>query len=278
MTTDPDLPELAREIAGFEAARIARPVHLEPTPIRSILAVRDGSDQDATVVALAQAAAELTGATVSELRPSAGDAHQEILAATDGHDLVLVPCPYGADYAAVGTQTLSTTLDVVLARGRTPTCLVRGPIEDATRWLHHPVVALDVHRARKVEATALALTLARGGGTILLSAVIDPSQPIADQQMLGLALDLEQLQPDVLAGVASARTATLTAALQRCASELRVLPRVKLQIGSVVDLALVAARHEHGIVVAGLARGTEHVDASCARQLVLRSELPVLLV
>ena len=40
--------DLSRQMAAFEAARIAHPLHLEPTPIQRILAVHDGTARDVT--------------------------------------------------------------------------------------------------------------------------------------------------------------------------------------------------------------------------------------
>lgn len=269
--------DLSRQIAAFEAARIAHPLHLEPAPVQEVLAVHDGTDQDRTVTALAEAAAAKTGAKLKRLAADGDEPHAAILEAAKSSQLMFIPSPFRLDYAEHRAQSLSTTIDLVLARGRTPVCLVRGPVEEPVACLSNPIVALNINRHRKVDATCLALTLARDG-TIALLSVVDPQKPVHEAELLGRYLDPGDLSPDVLEGLATSRAAALTSALQKGANEWSVTPRVKFILGDVVETALEVAEGRGGLLVAGLARDGHLDEAQRARQLVLGSSLPVLLV
>lgn len=270
-------PELERQMAQFEAARIAHAVELGVAPLRRILVVRDGSDQDATAQALAAAAARGEAEVVTR-EFTAAEPHTEILTAAQGFDLLVVPCPFRADYTQVGQDTLSTTLDLVLARGAQPVLLARGPVADPISCLRAPLVLLDVERRRKVEAVSFALALARGGGEVALLSVVDPHVAVREEELLGRFLDPGDLSPERLEGLATARAAAVTAALQRHAGELQVTPRVKFRIGDPVELALEVGIPRGGVLVAGLCRAHGDPGFAQARELVLRSALPVALV
>ncbi|MEM7199689.1 MAG: hypothetical protein AAF628_05445 [Planctomycetota bacterium] len=270
--------ELAREMAGFEAARVTHPIKLEPATVGSVLAIYDGTDQDATVRALAAAAAARTGAGLTECTIDTADAADAILEAGRAHDLWFVPCPYRLDYTAIGAASLSPTLDLVLTRTPRPICLVRGPVDDPELCIQRPMVAVDVARHRKVDATALALALARGGGWLALLSIVDPSAEIHRAELVGRYLDPSDLSPESLGGLATARTGGLLAALQRGADAWDVAPRLIAQVGSLADEILRANTERGYLLVAGLDRDPKHASAQLARSLVLGSSLPVLLV
>ncbi len=270
--------QILRQMAQFEAARLSAPVALEPAPVQAILAVLDGSDQDQTVRALAQAMAARAKATVEELKASEREPLDAILSAQRGKQIVVAPCPFGRDYEADGTQSLSTTIDLLLCRSDAAVCLARAPVADPDRCVSHPLVALHVDRHRKVEATAMALTLAKGGGELALLSVVDPQQPVQSQELLGRFLDPHDLSPEVLTGLASARAAALTAALQRRSREWDVRPRVKFALGDEVAIALQLDESRHGLLVAGRDRDARSEAAQRAHRLALASRWPVLLV
>lgn len=274
-----DLDEdLKRQMAAFEAARTGAPLALVPAPLRTVLCVHDGSDQDATADQLAAALAARTAAAVQPFAASAQDPLPEILAAAAGCELVVLPCPFRRDYTTERAESLSTTVDLLLARCKAALLLVRAPLDDADACLRRPLVALGIDRHRKVEATALALSLARGGGEICLQSVVDPHQPLRDEELLGRFLHPQDLSPAVLAGLASARAAALTAALQKHAGEWDLQPCVQFAVGDPVQLALDTAEQRHGVLVAGLDRDARSTAAQDARRLVLGSRWPVLLV
>lgn len=274
--------DLKREMARFEAARVGARVELAPTPIDDILAVFDGTDQDATVRALASAMAAQTGAMVRELRaPDAApqsDFLSAILSASVEADVVVAPCPFGRDYEREGAESLSTTVDLLLSRCDAAVCLARAPVADPKRCVTHPLVALQVHRHRKVEATAFAVSLARDGGALALLSVVDPNVAVKREELVGRFLDPRDLSAEVLESLASARAAALTSALQRHAREWRLRAQVKFGVGDVVELALEAANDRGALLVVGHARDATAESAQVARRLVLRSALPVLLV
>lgn len=267
-----------RQMAAFAAARVATPVHLEPTRVSDVLAVFDGTDQDPTVDALAAAIATRTGARVRSWRGDMPDPAKSILAAASGCQVMVVPSPFRHDYCAEGHESLSTTVDLLLSRSTAAVCIARAPLPDAVECVSKATVALAIGRHHKVEATALALALVRGGGDLALLSVIDPHQPIRNEELLGRYLDPGDLSPDVLHGLASARAAALTAELQRRAREWRIKPSVKFAVGDPVDVALAANEPRGGLLVAGRDRDPRSEAAQQAHRLVLGSDLPVLLV
>ncbi|MGE3175341.1 MAG: hypothetical protein AB7O97_22140 [Planctomycetota bacterium] len=269
---------LKEQMARFEAARIGDGVALAPAAITAVLAVFDGTDQDATVRALAQAMAARTGAELRDVRPAAADALPEILAAAAGCQVVVAPSPFRRDYATEGQHSLSTTIDLLLAQSDAAVCLARAPVADADHAVSHPLVALQIDRHRKAAATAMALAFAQNGGELALLSVVDPQQGVHGEELLGRYLDPHDLSPEVLEGLASARAAALTAALQRNAEQWKVRPLVKFAIGDAVTTALELDRERQGLLVAGRERDARRDEAQQARRLVLGSRWPVLLV
>ena len=270
--------ELQRQMAAFDAARIRQPIELSPFEPKRILVARDGSNQDATALALAGAIAKRHGAEVGEWHGPVGElAHESILTACEAADLLLLPCPFGADFAAVGKDTLSAIVDLLVARGRIPVICVRGPLADVDAALDRPLVALDMCRERKVEATAMALGLSRSGGEVAMLAVTDPAEPIRRQEILSRWLDPADLDQDDLTALHGARTASLTAALQRAARSRGIGAKVQLRAGSALDVTCEEAVARGGIIVSGAPR--DHRDAAFGRvrELILASALPVAL-
>lgn len=276
--TDKDLQE---QMAQFEAARIVAPVELSPQRVGKVVAVHDGTDQDQTVDALAQAMAKRAGAEVQTVTPPAGnedEALAALLAAAGKHDVLVVPSPFGRDYAAEGQLSLSTTVDLLLARSEAAICIVRAPVEDAKHAIMHPLVALQIDRHRKVQATALALTFAKDGGELELLSTVDPHVAISDEELLARKLDPRDLSPEILEGLATARAAALTAELQRHANDWDVTPMVHFGLGDTVELLLEENEDRAGLLVIGRDRDARSESAQRARRLVLASPYPVLLV
>jgi hypothetical protein len=276
--TDKDLQE---QMAQFEAARITAPVELFPQAVGQIVAVHDGTDQDATVDALAGAMAKRTAVELQTITPRASDedaALADLLAAAGKGDVLVVPSPFGRDYLAEGQLSLSTTIDLLLAKSEASICVVRAPVEDAEETIMHPLVALQIDRHHKVQATSLALTFAKNGGEILLLSTVDPHSPVRDEELLARNLDPGDLSPEVLSGLATARAAALTAELQRHAGEWDITPMVHFALGDTVELTLEENENRKGLLVAGRDPDACSEEAQRARRLVLASSSPVLLV
>ncbi|MFT4511626.1 MAG: hypothetical protein ACI89X_003581 [Planctomycetota bacterium] len=276
--TDKDLQE---QMAQFEAARITAPVELSPQVVGKIVAVHDGTDQDATVDALAGAMAKRAAVELQTISPQVGDEDAvlaELLAAAGKGDVLVVPCPFGRDYLAEGQLSLSTTIDLLLAKSEAAICIARGPVEDAEHTITHPLVALQIDRHRKVQATSLALTFAKDGGEILLLSTVDPHNSLRDEEMLARNLDPRDLSPEVLSGLATARAAALTAELQRHAGDWDISPMVHFALGDTVELTLEENENRMGMLVVGRDPDARNDEAQRARRLVLASSFPVLLV
>tara|TARA_R110002094_G_scaffold220131_1_gene192544 strand:- start:131 stop:964 length:834 start_codon:yes stop_codon:yes gene_type:complete len=276
--TDKDLRE---QMAQFEAARITAPVELTPQVVGKIVAVHDGTDQDATVDALAKVMAERAGAELHTISPPVGAedaALAELLTAAGKGDVLVVPSPFGRDFQVDGQSSLSTTIDLLLAKSNSAVCIVRAPVDDPEHTIMHPLVALQIDRHRKVQATALALAFAKDGGEILLLSTVDPHSRLRDEELLARNLDPGDLSPEVLSGLATARAAALTAELQRHAGDWDITPRVHFALGDTVELALEENEERLGLLVVGRDPDARSEEAQRARRLVLASSFPVLLV
>lgn len=274
--TDKDLQE---QMAQFEAARITAPVELRPQPVGKIVAVHDGTDQDATVDALAKAmAARVKCEVVGVAATGDGDPLPMLLQAAGKGDVLVVPSPLGRDYQVDGQISLTTTVDLLLAKSEAAICIARAPVEDPEHTVTHPLVALQIDRHRKVDAVALALAFARDGGEILMLSTVDPHSALRDEELLARNLDPRDLSPEVLEGLATARAAALTAELQRHAGDWDVTPMVHFALGDTVELTLEENEQRCGMLVVGRDRDARNEEAQRARRLVLASPYPVLLV
>lgn len=275
-----DNDDLREQMAKFAAARVTAPVELHLPELGKVVAVHDGTDQDRTVDQLAAEIARRCAIPCQTLPldPTARDVLPEMLAAAGERDVIVVPSPFGRDYEQLGQLSLSTAIDLLLAKSDASVCIARAPIDDVEHALSHPMVGLQIDRHRKVSATAMALALARGGGELLLLSTVDPHRGLREEELLARNLDPHDVSPEALSGLASARAAALTSALQRHASEWDVEPLVHFAIGDTVDLMLAENERRRGILVVGRDRDPRHEDAQSARRLVLGSALPVLLV
>lgn len=276
--TDKNLQE---QIAQFEAARITSPVELQPQPVNKVVAVHDATDQDRTVDALAKAMVARVGCELQSIAPLAGgdtDALPALLAAAGQGDVLVLASPFGRDYQAEGQLSLSTTVDVLLAKSEASICIARAEVEDPMHAITHPLVALQIDRHRKVQATALALAFAQNGGEMLLLSTVDPHSRLRDEELLARNLDPRDLSPEVLEGLATARAAALTAELQRHATDWDVTPMVHFALGDTVELTLEENEQRRGLLVAGRDPEACSEEAQRARRLVLASPFPVLLV
>lgn len=272
---------LQEQMAQFEAARITSPIKLQPQVVGKVVAVHDGTDQDVTVDALAKVMAQRAGAELLTIAPVVSHGHDvlpELLAAAGSGDVLVVPCPFGRDYDAVGQISLSTTIDLLLVKSEASICIARAPVADAEATVSQPLVALQIDRHKKVQATALALTFAMRGGEILLLSTVDPHMPLHDEEFLARNMDPRDLSPEVLSALATARAASLTAELQRHAGEWQVDPLVHFALGDTVELCLAQNAQRGGLLVVGRDRDARSVEAQRARRLLLASPFPVLLV
>jgi len=275
--TDKDLQE---QMAQFEAARITAPVELQPQPVGKVVAAHDGTDQDATVDALAKTMAARAGCELvaHPAKDGDGDPLPGLLAAAGKGDVLVVPSPLGRDYQTEGQISLSTTVDVLLAKSEAAICVARAPIEDVEHTVTHPLVALQIDRHRKVQAAALALTFAKNGGEILMLSTVDPHNALRDEELLARNMDPGDLSPEILEGLATARAAALTAELQRHAGDWDITPMVHFALGDTVELTLEENERRNGMLVVGRDPDARSEEAQRARRLVLASPAPVLLV
>ena len=150
--------DLDRGVNLFRKAHVGDAAPVAPIVPRRVLAVLDGSGQDATTVGLARhlgarfgcalfvadgremsdgpppaaddavprAAADL-GATA--LPPTAGASDRRVLdaIAASGCDLAIVPSPCGREPGGAGPRSAGETTDLLLARSPVPLLLVREP-------------------------------------------------------------------------------------------------------------------------------------------------------
>ncbi len=113
------------DVGMFEAATHAGTLVL-PTPrVQVVHLALDGSNQDDTARALAQAVAERLQARVHE-QTGAADAN-EILARrrAEQADLLVIPVPFGRDFLKLGMDSLGSVIDMLLRESPCPLLCVR---------------------------------------------------------------------------------------------------------------------------------------------------------
>lgn len=158
MAFDPERDELDRDVESsmriFERAQIGPVAAVIPIKPTRVLLVLDGSDQDQTGLDAARHLEEACGCEtlVLDARESAvdarenaaskfsaqltrgqpikrpdGDAYEAILTAVGEHapELVIVPCPFGRAFEAVGADSAGTVIDVLLARASVALLVIR---------------------------------------------------------------------------------------------------------------------------------------------------------
>lgn len=236
----------------FKRADVGDTASIQPLRPQRVLVALDGSTQDYATALLARqlterlgcqtgyvfvpntnstggissdiaddAAEQLKAISASPVTVDAGSNYGQILQAAESFetDLLIVPCPFGRDFLALGEDSTGTVIDVLTARATVPFIAVRRP--DATG--RDPSKHLRIILTGENRATQLAARWATGlvhpAGRLELLLLVEESF------FENFRESLHSIQPDVKVthedlGNALARThGKLHSALHRASSE-----------------------------------------------------------
>lgn len=183
----------------FRRAQVGEVAPIEPRKPRRVLLVLDGSNQDEPARAFARhftdrfhsrisvldaretpAANELAERTAAELNAEAlskpsGESFQQILDGIEQSscELAIVPCPYGRDLEAVGSDSTGTVIDVLLARSPVPLLVVRRPYVPEKEPFHRVFLVLIGENRAAPAAAAWATALVGVSGRFELMLVLE---------------------------------------------------------------------------------------------------------
>ena len=306
--------DIDRGVGLFERARVGDAAPVEPITPARVLAVLDGSTQDACTLGLTARLKARFGAAVlvadarttdagagpgetvaaglggTALPRTGGESHDQILAAVEasGCDLVIVPCPFGRDLENVGPDSAGTVIDVLLARCPVPLLIVREPFEvspDASGTggaapFGRVAVLLIGENAAARRAAGWACGLTGGGvgqpGAVRLTLVLE-REFYENVRDLLRALDPEaEITPDKIAAALRREHAKLHEALSSSAAAGGFAYGLTTHHERAEPDALTASP-DHGLVVLPLERG-DHASEGHVRDRVRRSANPLLVV
>ena len=305
--------DLRSSMGAFEAALAAQVPELTLAELRRILVMVDGSNQDtlsvelakglarndgdeillgyayegardpASEAALAERAAglESAGLRVRVLeRPEAPElrSHQLILGMIEREQPQLIVCdaPYLEDFEELGTDSVGSNLDVLMARSPVPLLVVRDPRLEAAACLERIIVPVTPWDAELVQAGAWAERMLTPGGTVRVLAVVD-------EERLRLAgvpepFAVDEADEQMLAGLHKPALAGLIAAMQKRASETGHNCRVSVRSGELPAVILRYAESSPGLIVAATPRDPQAPLYQRTQALVRGSRWPVLVV
>lgn len=279
----------------FKAAVTARHQDLPTISAAHLLLVLDGSNQDATAAARAAAIAKRLDAGVTVLHlttpaspravdalsaagitaaPARGEGHhpwERILTAATGHrcDLVLMPAPCLEDYTDLGTHSVGSVTDIVLARRATPVLIVRAPEERPA--VGTIVIPLDAHQPGNTHAVAWALALADAGASLHLVGHVPAAEGEAHEvaPVTGEAADLAGLNRDAAAG--------LVAAAQRAAVDRNLNCTLKIYRGGPLEVIAHAAK-DASLIVTRCPENCSATGFQLVMGMIRQSPIPVLVL
>lgn len=279
-----DDQDVDESLGRFEAALRAKPKEIAVPGVRRVLAVCDGSDQDDSVIAAAEAIATHFE---SDLRqtiqpegtrdPNGAAASIEKALREEEADLLVIPAPFGDDFGTLEEASLSVTVDMLLADCATSVLLVREGFTDATDRLRQPTVLVDLNADLQTAAAAWGAAFAARGGQVELFAAPDPALVEAIHLFLG---DEEgaAFSDDLIDRAERRLTGGLVSAMQHLADEHDFDVKLSLDRGDRPSrLVADRAKERNGFTVVARRCGADHPSLSIARRAALASSAPILI-
>jgi nucleotide-binding universal stress UspA family protein len=266
-------------VGMFEAAVHARPVNIPEFRLRSISAVLDSSNQDATVRAFASAIAKPRSAKIAE-STTAKSAAEIVQFARSHADLLVLPVPFGLDIGLLKDESLGSVVDMVLLESPCPVFCVRQIMDEAaaTAALSHVVLPIGMHAAPFAEAVSWAFGMLRPGGQLSISAVVDQDAIDEARKLLDDETSPELWKPEALSRALTDEVGGLIATAQRRASESNVTIRVEVVCGRPTELVLPVANRQPSLIVTASERHHSSPAFHLATDMLLGATGPVLVV
>ncbi len=273
--------ELRNSMHAFEAALGALHQDLEPPLCSRVLLALDGSNQDAASEGLAHALTERTGARLEVWRAGGQDERAADLILERANalnaDLIVLCAPFRDDFSALGSDSVGTHLDLLMARSPHPMLVIRDPALASPRCFERVLLPIVLRSSEQQAAAAWALRAVAPGGSIGIVAVIDEELVRRAAWLEGDA-DFASLSEEELAGLREPKNAGLIAAVQRYASREHLGCSVRVRQGEVVPTLIELAGTGPHIVVVPCPRDPAQVEFHRVQSLVRASSWPVWIV
>ncbi len=285
METDDD-NSLNASMGSFEAAVVKSKIDLKPIQLERVLLAVDRSNQDPSAIALAADVAKRSNAIVHVLFAEGteqtqaardyviecvgrakergaqaepveqlivGERHQQLLKAREtlGAKLIVISAPYGAEVNVTGDESLSTTIDALLAESKSPLLIVRHPHEELVESFKEVIVAATLHAKEAVDAARWALKLVEPSGQLTLLAVADVDTVAEAAELLGDQVDKSALGEEALKRAELRAVGALAAAITKRTAEEGINSTVDVRAGKPALLIAQAADAKHCVVCVG---------------------------
>jgi hypothetical protein len=307
-----DYSDLNESMGAFESAVSSSKAHVKMPACGTILLAVDGSNQDATAIAIAAMVAPRLRAKVRvtmgsyeiDGKPDRGPAERAVAALKGRVDvealygegpipavqilavkrrldagLVIAPAPYIGDIGLLKDESLSSTIDVLLAEARSALLVVREPIDDVAVYFKRLLLPMTVYSPALAAAAGWAFSLAEGDATIDLFAVADRQAVETAAALTGqdASEDREATSADALRRAEQKHAGGMISAVQQKASETGVNVTVELEEGEPISLVLARLHADPAIAVVGAPLDRNDIGFHRAHGIVLGAKSPVLI-
>lgn len=310
-----DFTDLNESMGAFEGAVSSNRARVIMPTVGTILLAIDGSDQDPTAVAIAAEMAPLLRAgirvtmgaegpvgdaqraavqrTIEHLKSQHGlDAlpifeegkwpAQQILAAKKAANagIIVVPAPYLQDFEALGNESLSSPIDVLLAESRVPVLLVRQPLEQPALCFQRFVLPMTIYAPALASAAGWAFSLARKDSNIELYAMADTTTIEEATRLAGGGDDAEAeaRSAAVLLRAEQKNASGMISAMQKKAEETGIEVTVDVEAGDTLALTLEHMKRAPCMAVLGAPLDRASHTYHHAQDVALNAKYPVLIV
>lgn len=306
-----DNNSLNAAMGSFEAALVKAKINLKVPQLDKVLLAVDRSNQDGSAIALAADVARRANATVHVVMAEEGglsqagrdhviecvgrvkergaeaqavdtvfkgERHQQLLSAREqvGAQLIVVSAPYGSDVNVSGDESLSTTIDALLAESRAPLLIVRHPHDELVESFKEIIVAATLHAKEAIEPARWALRLVEPKGQVTLLAVADADTVAETAELLGEQIDRGALGEEALKRAELRAVGALASALSQQAHALEVNSTVDVRAGKPARIIATVADDRHCIVCIGRTDDRTSATYHHTLDVILRAHHPVL--
>ncbi|HMO35349.1 MAG TPA: hypothetical protein PKA06_04840 [Gemmatales bacterium] len=271
---------MLEDMGLFEAAMQSAPLELQKVTVQKVLAIPDGSNQDATTLQLATEFSRLLDAQMVETKGISS--LEGILQAISKEkaDGLVVPVPFGSDIDELKSESLGDIFDRLLTKVSIPVLAVRQPLsaEKIGRVLSHIVVAMNAADPRNATTISWACRLLRRGGELIALEWVNGTRSKSPSMLAGDAPDTWDEASAAAQRDITRRLGSLVAALQKASSQTGFHTSVRTARLRMIDSILEAMEEDAWLAI--LARSPDRLSESfhLAADLVRSARSPVLLV
>jgi hypothetical protein len=226
---------------------------------------------------IAQQAATHFDGTV--LPKGSGDSFQQILDAVEasGCDFLVVPCPYGRDFEAIGPDSMGTVIDVLLARSPVPLLVVRKPYRAKEGLFNRVVLVLIGENKAASAAAAWASGFVSHCGSVQLLLILEEEFYVNVKKLMQeIAPDVE-ISPDSLSNALLKTHLHLHLGLQKAATEAGFQYDLAVYREDEPEAHAFEEEAQHPLLVLALER-TDHSSEGHVHDRIRRSLNPLLIV